>query len=104
MNRTLQEHIEAKVINFLREAKIPTHASQIAARIQEKRDDTNHAIQSLVRNKIVSGVQNLAVFKSTGETMAYLLADGGLKQASESSIPIPPPSVPRDSITGRAYK
>lgn len=104
MNRALQEHIEAKVINFLRDAKAPTHASQIAASIQEKRDDTNHAIQSLVRNKIINSVQDLVFFKSTGETMAYILADAGLRHTPDSSIPLPPPTVARSSFPGRAYK
>lgn len=105
MNRTFQEHIEAKVINFLRDTKTPIHASQIAIRIQERREDTNHAIQRLVRNRTVHSVQDLAYFKSTGETMAYALADAGLRQPSiESSVPIPPPAQTHRSSAGRAYK
>lgn len=99
MNRALQEHIEAKIINFLRDTKIPIHASQIAARIQERREDTNHAIQRLVKNQTVHPVQDLAYFKSTGETMAYALADIDLKQPPiDPSIPIPPPQPHRPGI------
>lgn len=75
MNQSLLEHIEAKIINFLHDAKAPHHASQIAARIRERREDTLHAIQKLVNNKTVRGVQDLTLFGSTGETMAYTLAD-----------------------------
>ena len=102
MNRALQEHIEAKVINFLRDSRTPVHASQIAIRIQERREDTNQAIQRLVKNRTVHPVRDHAYFKSTGETMAYAFAGADLKYPSiDTSIPIPPPSQTHRSGMGR---
>jgi len=37
MKPALLEHIEAKVINSLRDMKVPMHASRIAVHIQERR-------------------------------------------------------------------
>lgn len=92
MNLVLLEHIEAKVINLLHDAKEPVHASQIAGHIQERREDTLHAIQRLVKNNTIKGVQDFAFFNTTGETMAYTLVDGALRQTPlDPSIPIPPP-------------
>jgi hypothetical protein len=92
MKQALLEHIEAKVINFLRDSKAPVHVSQVAVRIQEKREDTLQAIQRLVRNQTLKGVQDLAFFNSTGETTAYVLADAALLPMTvDPSLPIPPP-------------
>ena len=68
------EHIEAKVINFLRDEKAPNPASQIAIHIQETREDTLLAIQKLVKKITIKGTQDLSFFNSTGETVAYSLA------------------------------
>ena len=75
MNVSLLEHIEAKIINFLHDAKTPHHASRIAVRIRKKREDTLQAIQKLVENRTIMGVQDFALFGSTGETMAYTLVN-----------------------------
>jgi hypothetical protein len=75
MNVSLLEHIEAKIINFLHDTKTPYHASEIAVRIREKREDTLQAIQKLVTNRTIRGVQDFALFGSTGETMAYTLVN-----------------------------
>jgi len=92
MKQALLEHIEAKVINFLYDMKAPVHSSQIAAHIQEKQEDTLQAIQRLVKNNTLKDVQDFAFFNTTGETMAYTLADGALQQTPvDPSIPIPPP-------------
>jgi len=92
MNQALLEHIEAKVINFLRDSKAPVHVSQIAVHIQEKREDALQAVQRLVKNRTLKGVQNLACFNSTGETTAYVLADTALlPMAVDPALPIPPP-------------
>ena len=92
MNQALLEHIEAKVINFLRDSKAPAHVSQVAVRIQEKREDTLQAVQRLVKNQTLKGVQNLACLNSTGETTAYVLADAALlPMAVDASVPISPP-------------
>jgi len=105
MKQALQEHIEAKVINFLRDANAPIHASRIAVQIQERREDTLQAIQRLVKNRTVAATQDLALFNSTGETVAYVLVDAGLRQSSSGSIPLPPPQPasrsPRDRAVGR---
>ena len=101
MKQALLEHIEAKVINFLRDAKAPVHASQIAVRIQERREDTLHALQRLVKNRTIKGVQDLAFFNSTGEIMAYILADTALQPTPvDPSIPIPPPQPASPSPRG----
>lgn len=76
MNVSLLEHIEAKIINFLYDAKSPHPASQIAVHIREKREDTLQAIRKLVKNRTIKGVQDFALFGSTGETMAYTLVNG----------------------------
>lgn len=110
MTQALLEHIEAKIINFLHDAKAPVHASQIAVHIQEKRQDTVHAIQKLVRNNTLKGVQDFAFFNTTGETMAYTLVAGAAEPAPvDTSIPIPTPqpaSPPSNRPTpgGSAYK
>ncbi|MGB7767640.1 MAG: hypothetical protein WBN22_02150 [Verrucomicrobiia bacterium] len=103
MKQALLEHIEAKVINFLRDMKAPIHASQIAVHIQERREDTLQAIQRLVKNGTIKDVQNLVFFNSTGEVMAYTLADAALQQTPVA------PSVPPTQLTpppqrGSAYK
>ena len=91
MKQALLEHIEAKVINFLRDMKDPIHVSQIAVHIQERREDTLQAVQRLVKNGTLKGVQDLTFFNSTGETMAYILADTALLPTPTAPpIPIPP--------------
>jgi hypothetical protein len=101
MKQALLEHIEAKVINFLRDSKAPVHVSQIAVQIQEKREDTLQAVQRLVRNRTLKGVQDLACFNSTGETTAYVLADATLlPMAVDPSIPVPPPQPAPPSARG----
>ena len=88
-----REHIEAKLINCLRDLNAPGHASQIAVHIQETREDTLRAIQRLVRDKTIKGRQDLALFNTTGETVAYTLADPALQPALiPASVP---PSHPR---------
>ena len=91
MKPALLEHIEAKVINSLRDMKVPMHASRIAVHIQERREDTLQAIQRLVRNRTIKGIQDLTLLNSTGETMAYTLADPTLQSTPIApAIPIPP--------------
>lgn len=104
MNQALLEHIEAKVINFLRDSKAPVHVSQIAVHIQEKREDALQAVQRLVKNQTLKGVQNLACFNSTGETTAYVLADAALlPMAVDPSLPIPPPQPAPPSARGPLF-
>jgi len=101
MKQALLEHIEAKVINFLRDSKAPVHVSQIAVHIQEKREDALQAVQRLVKNRTLKGVQDLACFNSTGETTAYVLADAALlPMAVAPSIPLPPPQPAPPSARG----
>ena len=105
MKKALLEHIEAKVINFLRDMNGPNHASQIAVQIREKREDTLQAIQKLVKNRTLKGVQDFTFFSSTGETMAYTLADAALLQTPVAlSVPpsqlTPPPR--HGSVHGRS--
>jgi hypothetical protein len=108
MKKALLEHIEAKVINFLHDVKEPAQASQIAVHIQERREDTHHAIQRLVKNNTLKSVQDFTYFNTTGEIMAYTLADTAPPPAPvASSVPPPPltPSPPPGSTLGRsAYK
>jgi hypothetical protein len=75
MKAALREHIEAKIINCLRDLNAPGNASQIAVHIQETREDTLQAIQRLVKDRTIKGQQDFALFNSTGETVAYTLAD-----------------------------
>lgn len=93
MNRIPFEHIEAKIINFLRDTKVPSHASQIAVQILEARQDTLQAIQRLVRNGTIKGIQDFTLLDSTGETVAYALT-----AAPPASTPIPP-SLPPSGVT-----
>jgi len=79
------EHIEAKIINFLRDAKAPHPASQIALFIQETREDTLLAIQKLMKNRTLRSIQDFSLFTATGETVAYALA---------ATEPVPPPIAP----------
>ena len=75
MKTAPREHIEAKIINCLRDLNAPGTASQIAVQIQETREDTLSAIQRLVKDHTIKGQQDLTLFDSTGETVAYTLAD-----------------------------
>jgi len=95
MKAALLEHIEAKIINMLHDAQAPTHASQIALHIQETREDTLQAIQRLVKSNTIRSVQDFAFLKSTGETVAYTLADS-------SSPPLPFPSSVPSRDAGRS--
>ncbi len=88
MKAAPREHIEAKIINCLRDLKAPGNASQIAIQIQETREDTVRAIQRLVKDRTLKGRQDFALFNSTGETVAYTLADPLLQPA------LIPPAVP----------
>jgi hypothetical protein len=88
MKVALLEHTEAKIINFLRDAKAPNHASQIALHIHETREETLQAIQRLVKSSTVKGIQDFAFLNSTGETIAYILPNTSPPPASF------PPSVP----------
>ncbi len=97
MNESLREHIEAKIINFLHDTKTPRHASRIAVHIREKREDTLQAIQKLVGNRTIKGVQDLALFGSTGETVAYTLVN-----VAPGPIPVMP-SIPPPRLTPRAH-
>lgn len=96
MNESLLEHIEAKIINFLHDTKTPHHASQIAVHIREKREHTLQAIQKLVKNRTIKGVQDFALFGSTGETMAYTLVN-----VAPEPTPVMP-SIPPSRLTPRA--
>ena len=93
MKTALLEHIEAKIINFLRDTKAPNPASQIAVRIQETREDTLLAVQRLVKNRTIKGMQDFTFFNSTGETVAYTLADISPPPSTF------PPSVPPPRLT-----
>jgi hypothetical protein len=108
MKQALLEHIEAKIINFLRDMKEPIHVSQIAVHIQERREDTLQAVQRLVKNNTLKAVQDFTFFNTTGEIMAYTLADSALQPTPVApSVPPPPltPPPPPDSALGRsAYK
>ena len=81
MKAAVREHIEAKIINCLRDLNAPGTASQIAIQIQETREDTLRAIQRLVKDHTIKGQQDLTLFDSTGETVAYTLADPLLQPA-----------------------
>jgi hypothetical protein len=95
MNNASFEHIEAKIINFLHDAKIPRHASQIAIQIRETREHTLQAIQKLVKNGAIKGVQDFTFLKATGEIMAYVLANTVMGPTPlMPSIP-PPPATSR---------
>ncbi len=103
MNELLREHIEAKIINFLHDTKTPHHASRIAVHIREKREDTLQAIQKLVKNQTIKGVQDLALFGSTGEIIAYTLANAA--PGPTPGMPAVPPSrstppAPRRPVLG----
>ena len=87
------EHIEAKIINLLHDAKAPSHASQIAIHIQETREATLQAIQRLVKSSTIRSLQDFTFLKSTGETVAYTLI-------GPSTTPVPFPSaVPPARLT-----
>lgn len=95
MNDALFEHIEAKIINFLHDAEAPRHASQIAIQIGETREHTLHAIQKLIKNGAIRGVQDFALLNSTGEIMAYALANTVLRPTPTiPSVPPPSPTAP----------
>ena len=81
MKTVPREHIEAKIINCLRDLKAPGHASEIAVQIQETSEDTLQAIQHLVEDGTIKGKQDFTLFNSTGETVAYTLADPLLQSA-----------------------
>jgi hypothetical protein len=87
------EHIEAKIINLLHDAKAPSHASQIAIHIQETREATLQAIQRLVKSSTIRSLQDFTFLKSTGETVAYALAN-----PSPTTVSFPP-SVPSSRMT-----
>ena len=87
------EHIEAKIINLLHDAKAPSHASQIAIHIQETREATLQAIQRLVKSSTIRSLQDFTFLKSTGETVAYTLADISPPPSTF------PPSVPPPRLT-----
>ncbi len=92
MKAAPREHIEAKIINCLRDLKAPGTASQIAVHIQETRDDTLRAIHRLVKDRTIKGKQDFTLFNSTGEVVAYTLADPLLQPALiPGSVP-PAPS------------
>ena len=84
------EHVEAKIINFLRDVEAPSPASQIAIHVQETREDTLLAIQKLVKSQTIKAIQDFAFFDATGEIVAYALADPSL--VPMPSVPFVPPS------------
>jgi|SRR5208282_12428 ribosomal protein S28E/S33 len=92
MKAAPREHIEAKIINCLRDLKAPGNASQIAVHIQETREDTLRVIQRLVKDRTIKGNQDLALFNTTGETVAYTLADPLLQPT------LIPPAVPPSQL------
>lgn len=89
MKAAAREHIEAKIMNCLRDLNVPGTASQIALQIQETRDDTLRAVQRLVKDGTIKGQQDLALFNTTGETVAYTLADPALQPPLVPG-PVPP--------------
>lgn len=99
MNRALFEHIEAKIVNFLHDAKAPRHASQIAVQIREKREHTLQAIQKLVKNGTIKGIQDFTLLNSTGEIIAYTLANTAV--ISTPALPSVPPPQPTSSAHRR---
>ena len=99
MKTAPSEHIKAKIINCLRDMKAPGHASEIAVHIQETREDTLQAIQQLVKDRTIKGKQDFTLFNSTGETVAYILADPLLQPVLiPSSVP-PSPLTPHSRHT-----
>lgn len=95
MNTASFEHIEAKIVNFLHDTKAPRHASQIAVQIRETREHTLQAIQKLIKNGAIRGVQDFTLLHSTGEIMAYTLANTTLEPTPTlPSVPPPPPGAP----------
>jgi len=101
MNSASLEHIEAKVINFLHDTKVPHHASQIATQIREKREETLRVIQRLVRNGTIKGVQDFTLLNSTGEITAYVLDNAAVPPALPSAPPPPPaPRAHRRPVAG----
>ena len=93
MKTALREHIEAKIINWLHDTKAPNRASEIALHIHETREDTLQAIQRLVRSSTMKSIQDFTLFSSTGETVAYTLADISPPPSTF------PPSVPPPRLT-----
>src|ERR1700690_1655722 len=96
MKTALLEHIEAKIINFLHDTRAPSHVSQIAVRIQESREDTLQAIQRLVKNRTIKSAQDFTLLDSTGEILAYTLADTSLLPTAF------PPTAPPPRLTPQA--
>jgi hypothetical protein len=94
MKTAPREHIEAKIINCLRDLQAPGNASQIAVQIQETREDTLQAIHRLVKDRTLKGRQDLTLFNTTGETVAYTLA-GPLLQPALIPPAVPPSQVRR---------
>jgi hypothetical protein len=92
MKTAPREHIEAKIINCLRDLNAPGTASQIAVQIQETQEDTLRVIQRLVRDRTIKGRQDFTLFNSTGETVAYTLADPLLQPALMPGAVPPSPS------------
>lgn len=76
-------------MNCLRDLNAPGNASQIAAQIQETQEDTLRVIQRLVKDHTIKGQQDFTLFNSTGETVAYTLADPLLQPALMPG-PVPP--------------
>ncbi|MGA2685026.1 MAG: hypothetical protein ABSF51_08240 [Verrucomicrobiota bacterium] len=91
MKTALREHIEAKIINWLHDTKAPNRASEIALHIHETREDTLQAIQRLVRSSTIKSIQDFTFFNSTGETVAYTLADTSPPPPSTFPPSVPPP-------------
>lgn len=89
MKREPREHIEAKIINLLRDTRTPCHASKIADHIQETRQDTLYIIQRLLKEGTIQGKQDLTHFNSTGEIVAYTLG-GALPEPALIPALVPP--------------
>jgi hypothetical protein len=89
------EHIEAKIINLLHDTQAPNHASQIAVHIQETREDTLQAIQRLVKSSTIRSIQDFTFLNSTGETIAYTLANPSVPAAPFAASVPPPRAAPR---------
>ncbi len=92
MKTAPREHIEAKIINCLRDSKAPGTASQIAVHIQETREDTIRVIKRILKDHTINGQQDFTLFNSTGETVAYTLADPLLQPALIPGA-VPPPQL-----------
>ena len=74
MSETPPKDIETKIIEFLGRVGAPNVPSQIACYIHEPREETNRAIERLVKQGRLYSVSDFTFLNSTRETTAYGLA------------------------------